>query len=335
MSTIQRCLAQAPQKRIVVFGDLCLDKYIYSNPARDEASVETGLTARQFHAKKCFAGVGGTIAANLTALGAQVVTIGSIGDDGEGYDVERALQQLGADTRYLVRCAGRMTNTYMKPMIARADGSFEESGRLDIKNFTPLAQSHQEQLLANLQQVLPTADAVLLTDQYQEPDCGVLSNYVRGEVCRLAQQHSEKIFYADSRAIVRQFSGCIVKCNHLELLRSFGLPEEQGVDISLLTELAGKLRAATGRTVFTTLGEAGMLVVEEQCSHVPAFRVEGPIDICGAGDATNAGLVLGLCLGLTPVQAARLAAAVSSITIQQIGQTGTASPQQVLQRLAE
>lgn len=57
------------------------------------------------------------------------------------------------------------------------------------------------------------------------------------------------------------------------------------------------------------------------------------VDIVGAGDATNAGIVLGLTLGLTPEQAALLGNCVSSLTIQQLGTTGTATPQMVTERL--
>ena len=60
----------------------------------------------------------------------------------------------------------------------------------------------------------------------------------------------------------------------------------------------------------------------------------GPIDICGAGDATDAAFVLGVALGLPRPDAALLAAAVSSITIQQIGVTGTATRKEALERIA-
>ena len=68
-------------------------------------------------------------------------------------------------------------------------------------------------------------------------------------------------------------------------------------------------------------------------TEVPGFKVEGEIDITGAGDATNAGIVTGLSLGLTEAESARLACAVSSITIQQIGKTGTATVAEVADRL--
>ena len=58
---------------------------------------------------------------------------------------------------------------------------------------------------------------------------------------------------------------------------------------------------------------------------IPPVRVELPIDICGAGDATNAGFAFARALGFEPVEAAFLAGVVSSITIKQIGVTGVAS----------
>jgi hypothetical protein len=61
--------------------------------------------------------------------------------------------------------------------------------------------------------------------------------------------------------------------------------------------------------------------------------LEGEIDVTGAGDASNASIILGLTLGLTPAEAAVIACAVSSITIQQLGTTGTATPAQAMERV--
>ncbi|MCF0234376.1 MAG: carbohydrate kinase, partial [Thermoguttaceae bacterium] len=56
-------------------------------------------------------------------------------------------------------------------------------------------------------------------------------------------------------------------------------------------------------------------------------------DICGAGDATNAGLAFARALGFSPIDAAYLAGVVSSITIRQIGVTGVASIQEIVETL--
>jgi len=67
-----------------------------------------------------------------------------------------------------------------------------------------------------------------------------------------------------------------------------------------------------------------------QTTIVPSNPVEPPIDICGAGDATNAGLAFGRSLGLNLVDSAYLAGIVSSITIKKIGVTGVASIPEIL-----
>ena len=66
-----------------------------------------------------------------------------------------------------------------------------------------------------------------------------------------------------------------------------------------------------------------------------ANSVSGPIDICGAGDSCSAGIASAMVSGLTHEQAAAFGNLVASITIQQIGVTGTATPEQVRARWRE
>jgi len=88
--------------------------------------------------------------------------------------------------------------------------------------------------------------------------------------------------------------------------------------------------------VIVTVGAKEAFVLERDTTvPIPAFPVEGPLDIVGAGDATTAGAILGLTLGLTLPEAVLLGGCVSSITIQQIGVTGTATIEQVNRRLLD
>ena len=52
-------------------------------------------------------------------------------------------------------------------------------------------------------------------------------------------------------------------------------------------------------------------------------------------DSVMAGIVSALCSGAEPFEAARLGNLIASITIQQIGTTGTASPAQVRERFQQ
>jgi sugar/nucleoside kinase (ribokinase family) len=88
-------------------------------------------------------------------------------------------------------------------------------------------------------------------------------------------------------------------------------------------------------TVFVTCAERGMLTSDPEVTLVPTVKVKGPIDPTGAGDSATAGAVLSLTSGATPPEAALVANLVASTTVQQLGTTGTASPSQVREALAE
>jgi bifunctional ADP-heptose synthase (sugar kinase/adenylyltransferase) len=78
--------------RIAVAGDFCLDRYLEIDPAKTEVSIETGLPVHNVINVRSQPGGAGTILNNLVALGMRaIVPLGLAGDDGEGYELCRAL----------------------------------------------------------------------------------------------------------------------------------------------------------------------------------------------------------------------------------------------------
>jgi sugar/nucleoside kinase (ribokinase family) len=61
--------------------------------------------------------------------------------------------------------------------------------------------------------------------------------------------------------------------------------------------------------------------------------VTGPIDPVGAGDSISAALACAIAAGASLSQAAAFANMVASITIRQLGTTGTATPEQIRQSI--
>jgi rfaE bifunctional protein kinase chain/domain len=322
-------LDNVSSRTITVFGDYCLDKYLYIDPARDEASVETGLTAYQVDGINLYPGAAGTVANNLRSLGVRVRCVGLLGFDGEGYDLLKSLDKIGAETDLMVRSEMIPTNTYMKPMRRMNDGTHSEMSRLDIRNFKEISRELEDQLLKNLTKALEESQGVVIIDQFVQRNYSAVTDRIREQIAERAVQYSEKFFFADSRGFTGSYRNVIIKCNQHELPGS-------GEDENSIINRARQLLAANGRAVVVTLGAKGALVLEGgTMTRIPAFPVEGPIDIVGAGDATNAGSILGLSLGLTLPEAVLLGGCVSSITIQQIGVTGTATMEQVKRRLMQ
>ena len=325
-----KCLGE---KNIVVLGDYCLDKYMYSDPAEDDVSVETGKAAWQVYDKKMAAGVAGTITNNLCALGAKVTCVGFVGDDGEGYELRKELKKLGVNTEYMVVTDELVTATYLKTMRKKPDGGYEEDLRFDLRNRTVASQALFEKVVENFEKAVEHADGVIISDQYYEANSGLVGDYVRERVNEIAKERNIPIL-VDSRAFAAEFKNMSIKCNNYELMKYCGIngdPENRD-DV-----IAGgrKLRETLGKTVFITCNKDGILIFDEVVSHVPAYPVTGELDVTGCGDASNAGIMVGLSLGLTPVEAAMIACSVSSITIKQIGVTGTADMDSLIARLKE
>jgi len=338
VDNIFKVLDNTGSRSITVFGDYCLDKYMYIDPARDEASVETGLTAYQVDRTVLYPGAGGTITNNLRSLGVQVQCVGLLGNDGEGYDLLQCLERIGADTELMVQSDSIPTNTYMKPMRKSGDGTYTEMNRLDRRNFCETSQELEDRLRANLKKALDRSQGIIIIEQYRQRNCAAVTDRLRDEIADLAVRFPDKFFFADSRGFAECYRNVIIKCNQFELSESdreknVGRDNVEGKN-SLLRQAKRLLAANNARAVVVTVGAEGAFVFErETMTRIPAFPVEGPLDIVGAGDATNAGVMLGLTLGLSLPEAVLLGGCVSSITIQQIGVTGTATIEQVKQRL--
>jgi rfaE bifunctional protein kinase chain/domain len=335
-SKVQQILSRLPGLTLGVVGDLFLDRYLELDPNLTEPSLETGLDAYQVARVRSQPGAAGTVINNLAALGvAQVVVLSVIGDDGEGYELRRALAALGnVNLDYLVvdKEGVFRTPTYGKPLLCRPGQAPQELNRFDIKNHGPLPNSAERQVLDRLAPVWTRSTALLVLDQVSLSDTGVITKGVRFQLASLARCHPEKFILADSRERIGLFEFMAVKPNETEVLQANKL-----ADVGTIEQCIGAWASRLGRPVFCTRGRQGMLLGEPsgQLTSIPAYPVAGPIDVVGAGDSTSAAVAAAVAAGADLAEAASFGNLVASITIQQIGTTGTASPSQILARWRE
>ncbi len=323
-----------PKVELVVIGDFFLDRYLDCDDRLTEVSLETGLEAYQVFRVRPYPGAAGTVVSNLSALKVGTIRIvGVIGDDGEGYELKRGLEALGADTRHLIVTDQVMTPTYTKPLLFKEDRSVRELNRLDIRNRGELSKELEEKVVKAAEKALQDRDGLIVADQVPERNWGVITDTIRSYLEDWAKRHPEKVAYADSRERIGDFRSFIIKPNKYEAVTALA-PDWKG-EVSLDDALsAGKaLYERNKKTVFVTVAEKGILVFTESgIWHIPAVPVMGPTDITGAGDSVTAGIVPSLCLGADPVEAALIGNLIASLTIEQIGVTGTASPEAVKER---
>jgi rfaE bifunctional protein kinase chain/domain len=326
---LDELLDQFLHRHILVVGDFFLDEYLIIDRQLSELSLETSLEAYQVIDIRCSPGAAGTVVSNLRALGVKVTVLGVIGDDGRGYDLKRGLLERGADIEPLIEQAALFTPTYTKPMVHESDGRAYEIQRLDIKNRSPLPADVEDAVIDRLRRLVPQADGVIVVDQMPEPDCGVITDRVRAEIGDLALHHPEVVFAADSRIGIGLYRHVIIKPNAREAILAVRPSWTGEIELELARTCGAKLFSRNRKPVFLTVGGQGILLFTAAgCEHIPAVPVSGEIDIVGAGDSVMAAVVSALCSGAEPREAAMLGNLVASITIQQIGTTGTATPSQ-------
>jgi len=325
---LKEILGHFAEVRLAVLGDYFLDEYLVIDPALAETSIETGLQAHQVTAVRNSPGAAGTVCSNLAALGVKTQAIGIVGEDGNGFELVHGLWSRRTSTELMLEAPERFTPTYTKPMKRQADGTEVEMERVDIKNRTATPAHLQERIIENLWTAVESVDGIVIGDQVEEEECGVVTAAVREELAQLSRRYPQKIFFADSRCRIGKFRDVIIKPNEREASAALGQAGIREHDI-----LSGLFRISC-RPVFLTCGARGIYGFDGRRSfHCPAVPVSGPIDVVGAGDSASAGIVSALCSGASLEEAAEVGNLVASVTIRKLGTTGTASQEEVIEAL--
>ncbi|MHC4917356.1 MAG: bifunctional heptose 7-phosphate kinase/heptose 1-phosphate adenyltransferase [Planctomycetota bacterium] len=322
---------------VAVVGDFCVDRYLHLDPSIRDDSRETGLPIHQVVGARSLPGGAASVLANLAALGVgRVVPVGIIGEDGSGFELAAALAASGVDLSRLQRSGSRATPTYIKPVVPRADGLLDELSRYDVFPREPLGEEEEKSLLAAVREELDNCGALIISDYGEAGKSGVISPAVRDGLLSMARERPERVFFADSRLRVGDFSDCCIKPNALETaaLLDGDLTEDSPIDD--LRSAARDLTARTRRPVFLTLGERGLIAASgEEARHVPGFPLRDPIDPVGAGDAVTASVTAALAVGAAAAEAGLFGVLAASVTVGKLGECGTASPEEIRTRFAE
>ncbi len=325
---LEACLAAIPKARVTVFGDFCIDAYWLIDPDDSELSVETHLPVRRVRRQRYGLGGAGNVVANLVDLGVgQVRAVGLVGDDLFGRQMLEMLQRLNVDARgMLTGSGGWQTQVYAKPCVGE-----EEQNRIDFGPFNTPIEADVEALSAELDRAAGESEAVILN---QQVPAGVSTPEMIERINAVVASRPQCRFLVDSRHRAELYEGCLLKLNAHEAARLAGGPRplEERIPAAAARDLAARLRERTGRTVFVTRGEAGLVVADEAAVHdVPGIQVIERTDPVGAGDTATSALAAVLAAGGDALTAAKLANIAASITVRKLQTTGTATPEEIRQ----
>ncbi len=320
---ISALLENVPQGKVGVLGDFCTDVYWDIVPERGEKSLETGLTTTPVVSARYSPGGAGNIIANLRGINmTKMPCFGAVGRDPFGLWLHDQLTHPVpeyADALLLVDRKDYHSPVYCKPLLNGV-----EQSRIDLGD-TPIADNEADELLAKIENILPELKVLIVNEQIRN---GIHTPRFRKGFAALVKRFSPQVrFVFDGRDFLDAYSGVILKINaHAASKLAFGQEDRP-------PQKAGEaILARSGQELVVTDGENGCYVFEHgKTTHIPAISYSGPVDTVGAGDSFTAGFAYALAGGASMVDAACFGTCCSAVTIRKLNQTGSPSPQEILE----
>jgi len=318
--------------RVGVVGDAALDVYWEADMTLSALARENPHHFLPIVRERLAPGGGCHAAACAAALGARTWQLAAVGDDWRGRELARLLPDDGVQPDFLLVSTKRTTNAFCKPLRFGLCEVVYEDPHLYFENRTPAPPAVEAALLERLEMLLGQVDAVLVADYHEH---GVLTEALRERLSAAGKAGMRVL--VDSRTRIDEYHNVILKPNEVEAARTAGLeinPRE--VSRQRLDEIALRLARQNDATVCLTLGAGGCLwVANDAIRHIPTSPAPPPIDIVGAGDAFAAACLAALAAGADGPEAAALGHLAAGVVVRKIGMTGTATPDEILQRFDE
>jgi rfaE bifunctional protein kinase chain/domain len=302
--------------RVVVYGDLIVDEFIYGEIAR--VSREAPVLILNYDSTELVPGGAGNAAANVAALGGSPLVVGLAGRDDVG---RRLLATLGrtAETSGIARPAGYRTPTKTRILAGGVHSAKQQVVRID-RAAVAAGDRHHAAIEPKLRRAAARSDAILVSDY----GSGLVSPRLVSALRRGLPQGVPIL--VDSRYALLKFRG-MTTCtpNESEVEQLLGI--RIGENLRVL-ERAGRalLDRTRAQAVLVTRGSRGMALFERnrQTVHIPIHGSDQIADVTGAGDTVIATMTLALAAGAGFEEAAHLANCAGGLVVMKRG-TATVS----------
>lgn len=298
-------LENAADRRILVVGDVMLDRYFEGTASRlsPEAPVPVVKVERVFER----AGGAANVALNIAALGAKVTLVAYVGDDVDAGHLEKLLDQANVDH---VLLKARAARTIVK---LRALAMQQQVMRMDFED--SFAGEDHAALLRTMDGLLPDHDLLVLSDYAK----GTLLQ--ANEMIARAKQHDIRILVDPKGTDYSRYAGAtLITPNENEFIAAGGRVGDDGEREASGAAMVERLGL---EALLITRGEKGMCLCspDQDMLSIPAEARE-VFDVTGAGDTVIATLATAIALDFSFVDAMHWANQAAAIVV---GRKGTAA----------
>ena len=328
MSRYEALVRDCSGKRVLVVGDVMLDRFIWGSVSR--ISPEAPVPVVNVDREAVYPGGAANVARNLVPFAQRVHIAGQAGTDAEGDILAKALADGGIDAGGLLRDSQYATITKTR-IIAHQ----QQVVRFDRESIQPIPADPVVRVREFLSENAGALDGVILEDYGK----GCITQELADAIIPVAQTAGLVITVDPNPNNRLDWKGVTaVKPNRWEAYREAGIPlPRRSVDPlndETLIEVGRILLDRWGTEIVQiTLGERGMMLFERGGAphHIPTVARD-VFDVSGAGDTAIALFTLALTAGATPVEAAEISNYASGIVVGKLG-TATVTPEELLESM--
>ena len=305
---------QLPHKRIVVIGDLMVDRTIYGNAER--LSPEAPVPILHFSHERSAVGGAGNVAANLSVLGCDVRVIGVTGQDEAGAQVRKLLGDYECETDWILEESARPTISKVRLVGLAQHRHPQQMLRLDYEDASAINPNLAARVIDRVIAALEGADALCIEDYNK----GLLTDEVCQHIIQLAKARLIPVF-VDPAAITdySKYKGATtITPNSTETTKATGLP------VTNLTEY----KIAAERLLHDLDLEAAVLTLDKNGAYLATREGERRwlktkerkvYDVTGAGDMVLAMLAVAKTGGATWAESVTLANVAGGLEVERFG----------------
>ena len=300
-SDSHKFLPDCSKARILVIGDVMLDRYLYGSAHR--ISPEAPVPVVKIEDKQARAGGAANVAVNVASLGAQVTLIGLVGEDEDADCLSKLVFCAGVKPDF-IEC--RNAKTIVK---SRVMSSGQQLMRLDFEDDKNLQAS--QEVIKKFEKYITSVDAVIFSDYAK----GCLAEIEK--LIAIAKAHKKNIFVDPKGIDFSRYKGATVITPNMQEFEN--VAGQCCSDDDILEKARRMQEQLDIDCLLITKGEHGITIVEkDQFEHLVA-RTHEVYDVTGAGDTVVSVFAVMVTSGKTFSTAAQLANQAAGLVVQKLG----------------
>jgi D-beta-D-heptose 7-phosphate kinase/D-beta-D-heptose 1-phosphate adenosyltransferase len=301
-------------QRVLLVGDLMLDRYIYGDAER--VSPEAPVPVLRAVDEQQRVGGAGSVAANLQALGVDVLCCGMVGEDRAGEQLLTMLRDSGANCDGIIQSHDRPTTTKTRLVGLAQHRHRQQLLRLDQEDASPISVELTAQLLEAIGRLVPSVQIICIEDYNK----GLIDSALVRHIVDIAAKYACPVLVdpASIGDFGRYRGTALLTPNRNELAAALGRKFD---DLDSMGHAAAELaRSLEVQHLVVTVDREGALLAgaDGQVVHVPT-RPRAVYDNTGAGDAVLAMIAAAIAAGATPHQAVQMANVAGGLEVEKFG----------------